>query len=72
MIQVVLISMLSTHLLALMLALAPSLASAGLFPPDSVVKMLDPKSFKKAMRANVRDFVTVIRGFCLNILLCLV
>lgn len=47
--------MLSTTLLnvALALCLAPSLVSAGLFPKDSLVKMLDAKSFNKAMKANV-------------------
>lgn len=35
------------------LALAPSLVLAGIFPPNTNVKMLDPKSFKKALKANV-------------------
>lgn len=34
-------------------ALAPSLVSAALFPPDSLVKVIDAKGFKKAMKANV-------------------
>lgn len=47
--------MLSSQLqvLALSLALAPSLASAAIFPKDSQVKMLNAKGFKQAMKANV-------------------
>lgn len=40
-------------LLALTLALTPSLASAALFPKDTLVKMLDAKEFKKVMKENV-------------------
>ncbi|KAG6917103.1 hypothetical protein DXG01_003923 [Tephrocybe rancida] len=40
------------QLAALALLLAPSLASAAIFPKDSLVKMLDPKGFRKAMKAN--------------------
>lgn len=36
------------------LALVPSLALGAIFPPNSHVKMLDPQSFKKALKANVR------------------
>lgn len=42
------------QLLALTLALAPSLTSAAIFPPNTQVKMLDVKGFKKAMKMNVR------------------
>jgi hypothetical protein len=35
------------------LVLAPTLVSAGLFPKNSKVKMLDEKSFKKAMEKPV-------------------
>jgi protein disulfide-isomerase A6 len=47
--------MLSAHLqfLALTLALAPSLASAAIFPSNSQVKILDVKGFKKVMKTNV-------------------
>ena len=45
--------MLSTQLAALVLVMAPSLASAGMFPKDSLVKPLDHKTFKQAMKANV-------------------
>ena len=44
---------LPNQLLALTLALSPSLVAAGMFPKDSLVKMLDIKTFKKAMKANV-------------------
>ena len=48
--------MLFTRLPALLLTavLLPSFAEAGLFYKSSPVKMLDAKSFKKAMRENVR------------------
>lgn len=49
--------MLSTQLAALILALAPLLVSAGMFPKDSLVKTLDHKTFKQAMKANVSYFV---------------
>ena len=45
--------MLSPQILALAFTLAPSLVSAGLFPSDSLVKVIDAKGFKKAMKANV-------------------
>lgn len=44
--------MLSSRLL-LSLVFVPAFVSAGVFPPDSLVKMLDAKTFKKAMKANV-------------------
>ena len=45
--------MLSPQILAFAFALAPSLVSAALFAPDSLVKVIDAKAFKKAMKANV-------------------
>lgn len=47
-------TMLLPPLLAATLALAPALVSAGLFPKDSLVKMIDAKQFKKVMKENVR------------------
>jgi protein disulfide-isomerase A6 len=41
------------QLLALTLALAPSLVSAAIFPADSLVKILDAKGFKNALKENV-------------------
>lgn len=41
------------HWFALGLALTPSLASAALFPKDTLVKQIDAKDFKKAMKENV-------------------
>ena len=38
----------------LVIALTPSLASAALFPKDTLVKQLDAKGFRKAMKENVR------------------
>ena len=40
--------------LALALGLAPSLASAAIFPKNSHVELLDVKGFHKAMKTNVR------------------
>ncbi len=37
----------------LVVALTPSLASAALFPKDTLVKQIDAKGFKKAMKENV-------------------
>lgn len=45
--------MLSPQILAFVFAVVPSLVSAAIFPPDSLVKMIDAKGFKKAMKANV-------------------
>ena len=39
--------------LAVSLALTPSLASAALFPENTLVKQLDAKGFKAAMKENV-------------------
>lgn len=36
-----------------LLILLPVLASAAIFPPDSKVKALDPKGFKRVMKSNV-------------------
>ena len=60
--------MLSPQILAFAFVLAPSLVSAALFPPDSLVKMIDAKGFKKAMKANVglADFLST-RGMILII-----
>jgi protein disulfide-isomerase A6 len=65
--------MLSAHLqlLALTLALAPSLASAAIFPSNTHVKMLDMKGFKKAMKTNVGFFffelVTILAGLFMTL-----
>ncbi|KAJ7089736.1 thioredoxin-like protein [Mycena belliarum] len=55
--------MLSARLL-LSLVFVPAFASAGLFPPDSLVKMLDAKSFKKAMKANQTSLVAFVAPWC--------
>lgn len=56
--------MLSTPLLTLALALTPSLVSAAIFPADSLVKMLDAKSFKKALKANQTSMVAFVAPWC--------
>ena len=37
------------------LALVPSLVSSSLYPKDSLVKMVDTRGFRNAMKENVRD-----------------
>ena len=59
--------MLSPQILAFAFALAPSLVSAALFPPDSLVKVIDAKGFKKAMKANV-GLVDSLGGMVLKII----
>jgi protein disulfide-isomerase A6 len=41
------------HLLALTLALVPSFVSAAMYPKDSLVKMIDARGFKNALKDNV-------------------
>ncbi|KAF8196834.1 hypothetical protein K438DRAFT_1673052 [Mycena galopus ATCC 62051] len=55
--------MLSSRLL-LSLVFAPALVSAAIFPPDSLVKMLDAKSFRKAMKANQTSLVAFVAPWC--------
>jgi protein disulfide-isomerase A6 len=43
-----------SYALTFALALAPSLVSAALFPSNSLVKVIDEKGFKKAMKEQVR------------------
>lgn len=60
--------MLSPQILAFAFLLAPSLVSAALFPSDSLVKVIDAKGFKKAMKANV-GMVVFLGGMTLIIYL---
>ncbi|PPQ95973.1 hypothetical protein CVT26_016189 [Gymnopilus dilepis] len=46
------------------LALAPSLVSAGMFPKDSLVKPLDVKTFKQALKANETAMVAFVAPWC--------
>ncbi|KAJ7493368.1 thioredoxin-like protein, partial [Mycena galericulata] len=55
--------MFSSRLL-ISLVLVPAFVSAGVFPPDSLVKMLDAKSFKKAMKANQTSMVAFVAPWC--------
>ncbi|TFY70246.1 hypothetical protein EVG20_g2752 [Dentipellis fragilis] len=52
------------QLLALSLALAPSVVSAALFPSNSLVKFLDAKSWKQAMKANQTSVVAFVAPWC--------
>ncbi|KAK0215063.1 disulfide isomerase, partial [Armillaria fumosa] len=56
--------MLTTPLLALTFSLIPSLATAAIFPQGTTVKMLDAKSFKKAMKANETSMVAFVAPWC--------
>jgi protein disulfide-isomerase A6 len=56
--------MLAAQLIALTLSLAPSLVSAGMFPADSLVKMLDAKTFKGALKANQTSLVAFVAPWC--------
>ncbi|KAF8806810.1 protein disulfide isomerase [Phlegmacium glaucopus] len=56
--------MLSRHLLALAFTVVPSLVSAALFPPDSMVKMIGPKAFKKVMKTNDSTIVAFVAPWC--------
>ncbi|KAF7356933.1 Protein disulfide isomerase [Mycena venus] len=55
--------MLSSRLL-FSLVFVPALVSAGVFPKDSLVKMLDAKTFKKAMKANETSMVAFVAPWC--------
>jgi protein disulfide-isomerase A6 len=37
------------------LVIVPSLVSASLYPKDSLVKMVDTRGFRNALKENVRD-----------------
>ncbi|KAI0794232.1 hypothetical protein C8Q74DRAFT_1247535 [Fomes fomentarius] len=52
------------HWFAFALALTPSLASAALFPKDSLVKQLDAKAFKKVMKDNATSVVAFVAPWC--------
>ena len=60
--------MMLPQLLALSLALAPNLVNAAIFPKDTLVKMLDHKGFKQAMKENVRNDTTQLNSTCPDIL----
>ncbi|KAJ6581135.1 thioredoxin-like protein [Mycena capillaripes] len=55
--------MFSSRLL-LSLVLVPAFVSAAVFPPDSLVKMLDAKSWKKAMKTNQTSLVAFVAPWC--------
>jgi protein disulfide-isomerase A6 len=58
--------MLSPQLFTLAFAMAPSLVSAALFPRDSLVKVIDPKGFKKAMKTNETSIVAFVAPWCVH------
>jgi len=52
------------QLLALSLALAPNLVSAAIFPDNSLVKTIDAKGFKDAMKENATSLVAFVAPWC--------
>ncbi|KAG1788443.1 thioredoxin-like protein [Suillus plorans] len=46
--------------LATLLVSLPTIVSAAIFPPDTRVKMLDPKGFRKAMKSNMTSVVAFV------------
>ncbi|KAG1850928.1 thioredoxin-like protein [Suillus subluteus] len=50
--------------LAALLVLLPTIVSAAIFPPDTKVKMLDPKGFRRAMRSNRTSVVAFVAPWC--------
>ncbi|KAI0831892.1 hypothetical protein BC628DRAFT_1311267 [Trametes gibbosa] len=52
------------HWLPLVIALTPSLASAAIFPKDTVVKMVDAKDWKKVMKQNATSVVAFVAPWC--------
>ncbi|KAF8728499.1 hypothetical protein AX14_006556 [Amanita brunnescens Koide BX004] len=56
--------MLARNIWVLALAIIPSLVSAALFPSNSMVKMLDEKAFRKAMKANQTSAVAFVAPWC--------
>ncbi|KAI0630893.1 hypothetical protein C8Q77DRAFT_1219695 [Trametes polyzona] len=52
------------HWLSIAIALTPSLASAALFPEDTVVQMLDAKDWKKVMKQNATAVVAFVAPWC--------
>ncbi|THH12077.1 hypothetical protein EW145_g241 [Phellinidium pouzarii] len=56
--------MMLPKLFALSLVLAPNLVSAALFPEDSLVKMIDHKGFKAALKENMTSVFAFVAPWC--------
>ncbi|KAI5123197.1 hypothetical protein M0805_003964 [Coniferiporia weirii] len=56
--------MMLPQLLAISLALAPNLVSAAIFPENSLVKMIDHKGFKAALKENMTSVVAFVAPWC--------
>ncbi|KAJ3717834.1 hypothetical protein C8R42DRAFT_676719 [Lentinula raphanica] len=54
----------NTQTIAVALALYSTFVSAAIFPKDTVVKMLDPKGFRKVMKANETAMVAFVAPWC--------
>ncbi|KAH9066919.1 hypothetical protein EDB87DRAFT_1588962 [Lactarius vividus] len=52
------------HLLALTLALVPSFVTAALYPKDSLVKMINTKGFRNALKENRTSVVAFVASWC--------
>ncbi|KAF8555684.1 thioredoxin-like protein [Imleria badia] len=52
------------HSLTALTLILPTLVSAAIFPPDTKVKMLDPKGFKRVMKNNRTSVVAFVAPWC--------
>ncbi|KAI9464660.1 thioredoxin-like protein [Boletus coccyginus] len=52
------------HTLSALLLVFPMLVTAAIFPPDTKVKMLDPKGFKRVMKNNRTSVVAFVAPWC--------
>ncbi|KAG9313159.1 thioredoxin-like protein [Chiua virens] len=52
------------HALLPILLVVPTLVSAAIFPPDTKVKILDPKGFKRVMKNNRTSVVAFVAPWC--------
>ncbi|KAH0836800.1 thioredoxin-like protein [Lanmaoa asiatica] len=52
------------HTLTALFLVLPALVTAAIFPPDTKVKMLDPKGFKRAMKNNRTSVVAFVAPWC--------
>ncbi|KIK83438.1 hypothetical protein PAXRUDRAFT_153151 [Paxillus rubicundulus Ve08.2h10] len=50
--------------LTALLLVMPMLVSAAIFPPDTKVKMLDPKTFRRVMKSNRTSIVAFVAPWC--------
>jgi len=56
--------LLAPHILILTLALVPSLVSSALYPKNSLVKMIDTRGFRNALKDNRTCLVAFVASWC--------